>query len=578
MILYSKKIVDYFSMIFTFTEDDLGLDSIFHNKNLNIYDWESKIPSPEMGKNLFGDPALMQEFYGEASEKLSYIGSLYLHNQIRSTRIAIGKIAHTLGFLQTDFNNISNIFKEETDNITIAIKTADAIINSEYFARGMDAIGAIPVVGWIIKIIVKAAELIYKIVKKINDKKIENVRKELAGQFAIPLVKFDEEIDEALTRTAMFKIAQNNLDYIFSPRYIFEDFSDFETVQEKVNPQVDQLVKFYNIRSKNVDGLGFIPGTINIAGALRFPTGGAQEIYDTGDLYPTVRSLCTSVNQIVQKPGPSLFGLNVDKVMSKWESNIYMLLSYADESIKKGWTMYETGIVDTNQWKCAEPLLGMYGKKACKKPSQVGKKYDTFSTGHYGAFRSYLIKRYFGNKFPTKSGKILPLNADDVIIEKSIPVQALKTIKETQKAIIDSEICMYINLETKGATPLFSGLYSNSSLRKTWKENVKLVLNSDEWKKVRFLDVPEGDVKDALWQKATSKGYDPEKLGPISKTIDTIGTQSVLKNPKPPSPFNPVNVEHLTLPNGKKTSAGTGSIAVAAVALGILGLAAKRRK
>lgn len=554
-------------MIFTFTGDDKGFDKVFHGRNLDINKWESMIPSPMMDKALFGDPALQKELYGTYNSSMSYIGSLYLYNQITSTRIAIGKIAKTLGFLQTEFTHISNIFKEDADSISIAISTADAIINSEYFDKGLDALGAIPIVGWIIKIIVKAAELIYKIVKKINDKKIENVRKELAGQFSIPLTEFSKEADEILTRFAMDRVAKNDLNYIFSPRYIFNDLSDFVAVPEKVNPN-DQLTRYFNVRSEDIGGLGFIPGTVNLAGALRFPTKGCAGVYDTGDLYPTVRSLGSSLNQIILKPGPALFGLDPNFLIKLWENNIYNILAYAEESIKKGWSCYETGIPNTNEWKCAEPLIGAYGDKACKKPGNVGKIYKTFSSGHYAAFRSYIIGRYFGNKFPTISGK--STNPDNIDISKSIPVQALKNIENTQKAVIDSNTVMYINLEKIGNNPKYIGLYNNSHLIKKWQENVTLILNSDEWKKIRFYDVPDGEVKNALYDKAKSKGYNPEKPGPIVIGMDTIATKSVLKNPKPPSPFEPIDVDHFELHNGtkKKPKSGGGT---AIVALGILG-------
>lgn len=575
MILYSKKIVEYFSMIFTFTGDDLGLDSIFHGKNLNINNWESRIPSPEMDEALFGDPALVNELYQQSGKQLSYIGNLYLHNQISSARIAIGKIANVIGFLQPEFDNISNVFKEQTDTITIAISTADAIINSEYFAKGLDALGAIPIVGWIIKIIVKAAELVYKIIKKINDNKIKNVRKELAAQVSIPLTEFNKDADEALARATLYKIAENNLDYIFSPRYIFQNASDFVTVSEKINDD-DEITRYFNVRSEVEGGLGFIPGTVNLSGALRFPTKGAQSIYDTGDLYPTVRSLGSMVNQLIQKPGPALYGLNTKALSVKWQNNIYSLLAYAEDSIKKGWSIHETGYPNTDEWICAESIIGYYGDKACKKAGQVGTKYKTFSTGHYAAFRAYLIKRYFGNKFPSKSGKISP-TPDDVLLDRSIPVKALENILKTQEAVIDSDVCMYVNLETKGTVPYFSGLYSNYDLRKKWMDNVKLVLNSEEWKRIRFLDVPDGEVKNALYEKATSKGYDPIKKGPISKTIGGIATKSVLKNPKPPSPFKPVNVEEFMLPRNKKTATSGSSVFLAAAALGAFGYLAKKK-
>lgn len=232
--------------------------------------------------------------------------------------------------------------------------------------------------------------------------------------------------------------------------------------------------------------------------------------------------------------------------------------------------IHETGYPDTDEWLYAEPLLGSYGKKACKKAGNVGKKYKTFGNGHYGTFRTYLMTRYFGDKFPHKGNGYKP---DDILVEESIPVKALDNIFKTQNAVIESDKCMYINPDSKNGNPNFAGLFYDSHLKKKWYETVKLVMNSDEWKRIRFLDVPDGEVKNALYDKATSKGYNPEKLGPITKSMNTFAAKSVLKNPKPPSPFEPIDVEgrEIVYTKGKKVIRNTSNGSVAVLALGALG-------
>lgn len=562
-------------MIFTFTDIDKGLDKIFHDNTVDIYNWISQIPSPDL--NMIGDPALLNEIYGKAgqdfiNEGLSYISSLYLYNTVTATRASIGKIASTVGFLYSDFNTISDIFREPSDSIylEIALKTLDAVINSEYFQRGMDAIGAIPVIGWIIKIIVKVGESVYKIVKKINEKKASLAAKELAEQFSIPLVSFNEELDEALTKYAMSKIAGYDMNYLFSPRYLFENISDFKVVREKLKDS-DEVTRYFNIRSDKILGLGFIPGTVNLTGAMRFPTGGCAEIYDTGEFYPTVKNLANSIYQIVQKPGPAMFAINCEYISSLWETVIHNMLVYGEESIKKGWTCWETAYPNTDEYLCSSDILKSYGKPDCYYPGQVNKKFKVKGNGHYGAYRNYISKKFFNDKMG------LYIKNNEVDVSKSVPVSTLNVLASRQLSTLDSLKCMYINDQKKMGRYIFNSFENNKELKSRWESNVKKILNSSDWKRLVFYDIPDGPIKNVVYEKAKKAGLDPDKQGIIDKSINlNIKIPSVLGDPVPPPPVNPIDTSNKLslsdITNGKKSKvSNTSSGILPLVALGGIG-------
>lgn len=537
-------------MIFTFTNSDFGFDKIFHNRNLDALDWESRIPSPDLEIAQVFDPDLLQDLYSAGKNGISYIANLYLYNTITSVRIAIGKMAKMVGFLQTQFHNISNIFKEAADAISMVFDYANSFINSEFFQKGLDALGAIPVVGWIIKIIAKIAEMVYKLVDFIIRNKIKDAKAELTSQPWIPITEFKKGADEELARSIMMKIEDGNLEYLFLPRNYYEKFEDFYVRREKRTGSDNQPLErtdFFNITSSNntINGIGFIPGTNTIDGPLRFPTHACAGVLNAGELYPTAINICESVYQSVQNNGPGLFGIRPDYVSSAWKTTIYNLLDYAEKSIKLGWTCSPTGEFNSKKFTCNPDTLGT-GNKDCSKKYQIGNKVSLPSnfTGHYTGLREHIIKTYFGDTFPLLSGKT-KYTPENIDIDKSIPSRALKVLRERQKAAIDSINCMYVNDLMHKGLPRFPAIYEKDGvLNKKWNQNVTAVLQSkEEWKKVYFLDVPDGPVKNELYQLAKKNNINPEKEGPIQSLISNkLAIPSILPDPKLPEPFAPIDL------------------------------------
>lgn len=542
-------------MIFSFDKNDKGFDSIFNNKLDSDTQWSSSIPNPVIFDAINFDPALAKDLYGRGSNGLSYLGSLYLQNNITSVRNTIGAVASTLGYLTTEFPNITKIFTGKASEITLTISTINNISKMGIdYQTGLNAIGAIPVVGWIIGIIVKVAELVVNIVKAIQNNNESDATQKLIGQFSIPIAQFNKDADEGLTRICMNSIRQGDMNYLFSPRYKYEDFEDFCVSREKNENDPEPynlLTRAFNITSKKGDGIGFIPGTIDIFSAIRLITSkpgfGSGSTRNIGEFYPTVRNLCVSIYEMIQKPSPALFSITPSKLATDWEDTIYNMLVYSELSLIKGWSGFQTGIIDSDKFLCAKPVYGQLDCKKSKADKNITIPKTTDPFGHFNSFRDDIFDKFFAGKFKEKKLindiKQLTNPVKNIDMKQSTPSLALKNIKETQYAVINSLNCCYVDDQR------FAAIKKDGDpvLNKKWLTNVSAVLNSNEWKKLRFLDIPDGEFKTEVFNKAKKAGFKDfdNRKGTIENKIGSIKAgPSILGDPEPPKPFQIVQVSN----------------------------------
>lgn len=568
-------------MIFNFDKSDKGFDSIFGN-NLNLDTWVSRLPNPSLADSFGFDPALKNEIFNQGQNGLSYIGKLGLQNNITSIRTAIGNIASTLGYFTTEFNNLSKIYEVPVNKITLEIKSAVAILSKSGmgYEDGLNAIGAIPVVGWIIGIIVKVAQLVTNIIKTVQENNISDAKIKLISQFAIPLAQFNKDADEALTRICIDHITNGDMNYLFSPRYLFQDFDDFQVNREKNEAPDNILTRAFNITSKKESGIGFIPGTLDISSSIRLLTSkpgyGGASTRDVGDFYPTVRNLCISTFEQIQKPSAALFSIEPDKLSTLWETNIVNLLKYSELSLIKGWSGFQTGNIDSNTFLCADVIFGQLNCKKSKANENLKIPVTTDPFGHFNSFRDHIFNRFFNGQY--KDSKLITdlkeakWTSKNIPVKKSIPSLALKNIKDTQYAIINSLNCCYVSDEING----FAAIRNDSVLNKKWVTNVAAVLNSaSEWKKLRFLDIPNGEFKNEIFLKATKAGFKDfdSRTGPIENKLGNVKAgPSILGDPAPPKPFVPVGGHNATLGkiSPKSTSSKSESNLVGVMAIAAL--------
>lgn len=586
-------------MIFTFDGSDYGLDKIFHNRNIDVEEWTSKIPGMNFFQATTYDDELLKLFQkSDLYNGMSYIANKYIYNVVSSARILIGNLATSVGFLQTDFMNISNAFKEKEASMALkVINGADAIINSELFQKGMSALGAIPIVGWILKIIVKVAEMIYRIYDAIIKKKIQQSDLDLMNQPWVPIWQFSQEADEELTKFTIDHIRNYQIEWCFTPRNYWEDLADFVVLREKRGAQ-EKLTDFYQVGSNrdSISGAGFIPGTTFLSSHLRFITKsglvrGYPNILDTGIFYPTVQAVCNQLYQVIQKVGPSMYGLDCDKLTTLWENNISSLLEYEKESLRYGWTQYPTSCVQgmPNDPKCVtkEPYFecteAIYASnydnpynifnEGCKKKSQTGNKVKfgqkNFSFG--SPFRQYLADTYFGGVFKDKNGNpIRPtVSADDSKIidpAQSVPSKALKVLKERQWAAINSLTCAYVADDER-----FPGI--KGSLKEKRAKNLQILLNSPDWKRLYWRDIVDQDLRSTVAEKAKKANLTFDKEGPIVKPSMDLAIPSVLGDPTPPKAFDPVKDSGRYGISSKTSSPVKSSSSAVPLTIGAAGLA-----
>ncbi|MFI0427126.1 MAG: hypothetical protein ACH34V_09240 [Flavobacterium sp.] len=565
-------------MIFNFDKSDKGFDSIFGG-NLNMDIWSSRLPNPSLVDSFGFDPQLKKEFFDQKSNGMSYIGKLCFQNNVSSIRTAIGGIASTLGYLSSEFDNINNTFEVPINKITLKIQSALAILDtaSDSYKDGLNAMGAIPVVGWILGIIVKVAELVSNIIKTVQENNASDAKNKLITQYAIPLAAFSKDADEALTRICMDHIQAGDMNYLFAPRYIYEDFDDFNVIREKNEAPDNILTRAFNITSKKSGGIGFIPGTLEINSAIRLltkpPGSGGAGISDVGDFYPTVRNLCISLFEQIQKPSTALFSITPDLLATAWETNIYNMLKYSELSLIKGWSGFQTGEIDTDKFLCSAEVSGQLDCKKSKYNDYIKIPITTDPFGHFNRFRDFISDKFFNGKYKEKKliTKLdqLEFNSKNIKVKESIPSLALKNIRETQYAVMNSLNCCYVSDDTQ-----FAAVVNDSKLNTLWNKNLSAVLGSStEWKKLRYLDIPEGEFKNEIFLKAKKAGFKDfeNRKGAIDNKVSNVKSSgSIFGDLKPPKPFMPVGISgDLKMKN--KTSSKSESKLVGVMAAAAIG-------
>ncbi len=569
--------------------------------NFNPTDWHSNIPSFDIRENGGFDPALLSDInslIGTEFQQQIEFATKYFRNIASAAQIAIGQVSTNYGFLVGDFVNIANVFSSPSGDLGLDIVNGiNVIVNSQLFKAGLDAIGAIPIVGWIIDAVVTIAQIVISIVRKIQAKKDKELQKEIISHNSVPIANFDPELDELLVRSLLTNIKSGDIEKIFSPRYIYANTKGnvnllkFKINDEKLN--TNDFPLFYNISGTDNKSIGFVPGTTSMFGAMRFSIRSGS-VSNTGDFFPTVNGTGLSIFEMLQKPGPLLFSINPDKVSDLWKTQIRQILEYADISIRTGWTKYVTGwpnreeISEINKFSCIkyienkgikgikdystfEKIFKDASKKSngmfveCGKKSTKGDKLYTIPTGHYAVFRQDMANRFFDGALKTTStGKY---DTDYIDYEKSIPALALENTKNIQFAIINSLNCCYVNDDPKFAA------FSNKSLKNKWINNINAVLDSNEWKKLVFIDIPEGEFKNEVRAKAIAgkfKNFETKKE-PISGVgIQTIKlAPSILGDPKPPAPFNPVKPKRVGRKKQIVSKSSNSSLLTGAAVVGV---------
>lgn len=522
--------------------------------------------------------------------------SVLLHGANEATvqgiRNCTRDISITFGYFQSALPLLETLYEGASDILARNLETLESVLGA--VTTGLTAV---PVIGWIIKVVYEMVTFITDIVKNTADKRSSKALNALARKASIPMTKWVAGADTFLGQAVQDQLLAGNTEWMISPRFLANKGSDFIAVIQRGPNSVSgtdrdtctdgYLVypgKFSSDEESFKDsdgGLGFVPGTQNIHAAMQLPTAYPGKVTDIGEFSPSTRTLAASVwGEILAVHSGLMFSVNTDRVSDRWANYIRASQEFAHERLKRGWSGIEGNLVADDitlasiyecTWPCTEHMAG------CTRKLQSGNIQKIPGTGHYNAFLSYFRTLFDQKRLDRNGGWEL----DNIDWYDTRPGRALQNLSDRQKAKVDSMSCMYIDdVGDKFSAITRSGTGSAKGPHwDLWNRNVRAVFESGEWSNVNYLDViPDGTVdraiKDRLANMGTTPGeyFDakgkaiPRGSGPAP--VSAKERASVLSNPKAPAPADIVDIRPARKPTGaKKGGGGIGlGLGVAAVA------------
>lgn len=490
-------------------------------------------------------------------------------NQASAGRQALGEVGQAVGFLSRDFTAISTALSAPTSAAMKAATVSITALQSEYVSQALDAIGAVPVVGYIVDIVAAVAQLVTGAVQEGLDAQEARAVRAIQQTYAIPVQSSDENLDQSRCRGLFRKIrdAGKGTD-IVRPRFLAPSM-DHLMVHGVYDPINDKRPVGMRIQGGGeggfVEGEGFVPGTATLHDNIMYlyPNTGSR-IRDAGSLYPTAQSVAGQWWAVVTKAGPALYTVDTRNAIDEWSDLIESLFALAI-SMESGWAAFPqadagqntTGIipVGATEYQCSPANKNITG---CGVNTNWYTIPSDFRGGQaVGPFATFLARRFFSvdraynlpsikrhtmdrTKFinigTEKYSKWMP-RPSNLDIEKSVPVRALRNLRERQEFALESMNAFYVNGEDRETFEAFR----SSSLRAKWREAIVNLLNHGDWKKVVYADMPEGPAKNHVREKIVGIGEDPETFnmkpsGPSGMAVGSDVWKSSLSEPKLPEP------------------------------------------
>lgn len=580
----------------------------------NVKDWVAQIhanPASVLGADLSlvqnlvegGTKAIVDGKQVSAfNAALMQFGQLQLNNVSSATQQVMGLAVQSAGMLSSNFRQMAKLFDRDASQylrISAALDIAGQVLSSV-----LEFLGSIPVVGWILDIVLGFATLILDMAEASREESIEAAYATIARNLSVPIsaTEFDTELDEQFARTVMKALSwydDYNPQALFLPQYLGagDSWKAHQVWNDHLGTQDGhRLGAGWVVRGPNmVGGLGMVPGTGNLTSAWFFgsqlnklgrgvktPAGGFR---DLGSLYPTATGIGNTQWSLIMSPGPLMYSLEPRALMGAWQEYALDALVFA-QNILSGWTAMPTAVGEySNQFYCVDETVGIGN---CDKAN--GKKRtipSDWADGPHVSVCGYIYRMFFertlsqrmqlptlpnAQTYATSIGTFLDPESVDVGAENMVTNRALENLYQRQHDTLKSIYCMYVDGYDQERFPAFR----DGALRDQWEESATALLASEDWRRVTFIDMPEGDLKNAVYQKAVDAGIaNPEMMNlpcPPNLTMcppDTVttGDPTVLGDPDPPPPPEPNNVPQFELEasvGGKKKGAGGG----AAIALG----------
>jgi len=563
-------------MIFTIDQlHDPG--SLFRGHGLDPLDWASRLPD----LSVFGfraDPALAADLWDGQQ-----VAQLAMRNVASALRLASGRVAITQGFSGLQIPALTDLFRDSLDTLSAGLDLASQVLGTRVFADSLNQLGWIPVVGWVLDAIAGVVELVVSIANVIGDRREAEARKLLASVGTLPLAQWSQGADEVLTRAMMMRIEDYDAQWIVSPRYPARSPSDFLAKPAEVHPGDDRWAAWVVYTGAELEstegsqGLGFVPGSRNLHGAMELRTRGSNDLRDLGAFYPTARMAAVQWWEMIVAGGPAMFSVDARAARDAWADYVRAAVGFGDE-ILSGWSASITATtLGATSHTCVPEL---YGVGQCRKAKR-NKQVPIVGTGHRGAYLDYLFELFDPRRIDEGRG----WERDNIDWHDTVPGRALRNLEERQRAVLRSMACMTVDDSEVNGRPRFRAIGTATSkgpMWQRWHDSVTAVLQSDDWRRVRFDDVPEGALKAELRDRCIAAGLDCKQLG--KQFESTLVAPSTLGDPVPPTPPNPVEVEIVhaffvgpPAPKKRRRSALTWALA-AGVLGGAWALSKKNRK
>jgi hypothetical protein len=524
--------------------------------SLDFYQWVAQV-DPALGKafpvNAFPSP-IGNINLGE----LGYTAYAQFTSTVRAVRLVLSQLATTVGFLKQAVTALGEVFKGTVAAIGDALNIALQVLDNPGFNAAINSLCAIPIVGWIIKAVVTVAKLVLKIVETVRRNRANRQEAWRQMRTVMPLAKWDPDIDAIQVRNVGLRLHVFDAAYVFLPRYRADSPSDFYAEQAGGDPD-SKRVDAWRILTRYPDGgLGFVPGTQNLHGAIEMPIGYCNGVKDLGDFFPTAQQLAYQLwNTVLSEGAPALFSVPARRCAKAWESYLMSVLAFT--------------VRDINGWSCAsDPQNGgstvpsrdyLQGsgpyptKHVDPNDSKNPKTVSIKGTGHRQAMLDHLQALFDW----TEGRNTSILNSDPkfpeaaVNFSKSAPGRALSNLRERQlfalREVQQSRMAAYVDDSRvrpgAGAVdkvPRWPAIADkNEELWTVWDQARRNLLSSDLWKEIDLEDVPGGPgdpFRDRLtaddrvfYQALVDKGLRPGK-GPSHRP--ELGR--IAARPPPPPP------------------------------------------
>ncbi|MEX1365604.1 MAG: hypothetical protein AB1Z98_20925 [Nannocystaceae bacterium] len=523
--------------------------SVFRGNGGDPLEWTSRLPD----LSVFGfgaDPALAADLWSGQQ-----VAQLTMRNVASALRLASGRVGVTLGFSAAQLPALSGLFVDSLDTLYGGIDLASKVLGTEAFAQALDSLGWIPIAGWVLDLVGSVVELVTNLARAVGDLREAKAREALAQVTTVPLAQWSQGADEVLARTMMMRLGQHDAQWLVSPRYPATSASDFRAKAEVINPG-DQRWAGWIVYSGDgpaaqgvgSPGLGFIPGTRNLHGAMELRTRGARDLRDLGAFYPTARMAAVQWWEMVVGGGPAMYSVDAKAARQAWADYLRAAVEFGDHTLS-GWSTSITATgLGTTTHTCVPEL---YGVGECRK-SRRNKSVPIVGTGHRSAYLDYLFTLFEPRRYDPDRG----WDRDNIDWDDTIPGRALANLEERQRAVLQSLACMTVDDSEVDGVPRFRAIGTASNkgpLWQRWYDSVVAVFESGDWRRVRFDDVPEGALKQELRERCVSVGIDCTTLGRQHETTFAPAPSS-LGDPVPPTPPNPVEVQlgFVSLPEPKR--------------------------